>query len=150
VSPLLALASLVLAAEDDPAGKIESFDYTGQILQVVVALVAICIVFLIVIRWLLPRMARAAGGQGFRMGGGRLVRIVDRCPLEPKRTVFLVEVAGRYMLIGSSEGSVTKIAGGDLDEPEIRRLLGAPPTRTFASLLKKVGRGQSDAQTNAD
>ena len=137
--------------ELDPTAPMEDLDYVGPLIGVLGWLVAICILFYIIIRFVLPRMARAAGGQGYRMGGGRIVRIVDRCPLEAKRTVFLVEVAGRFLLVGSSEGSVTRLAGdADLDEPEIRRLIGVPPAHTFSSLIKKVGRGQSDPKPDPE
>ncbi len=129
----------------DPAAPIEDLDLMEMLLATIGWLVAICVLFFIIIRFVLPRMARAAGGQGFRMGGGRLVRIVDRCPLEAKRTVFLLEVAGRYLLVGASDGSITRLAGdAELDEPEIRRLIGAPSAHSFSSLMKKMGRGQSD------
>jgi len=131
--------------EPDPAAPIEDLDLVGSLLGIVGWLAAICILFYIIIRSVLPRMARAAGGQGFRMGGGKVVRIVDRCPLEAKKTVFLLEVAGRYLLVGAADGSISRIAGeADLDEPEIRRLIGAPPAHSFSSLMKKMGRGQSD------
>jgi flagellar protein FliO/FliZ len=149
LSRLLALSLLAAEAPGDGTPPLEDLDYTGALLQVVVVLLAICLAFYVIIRWLLPRMARAAGGRGFRMGGGRLVRIVDRCPLEPKRTVFLVEVAGRFLLLGSSEGSITKLAGDDLDEAEIRRRIGAPPGRSFSDLIKNVGRGPRDAKPDA-
>ncbi len=135
----------------EPPAPLEELDLMGTLLATIGWLVAICILFYIIIRFVLPRMARAAGGQGFRMGGGKIVRIIDRCPLEAKRTVFLVEVAGRFLLIGAADGSITRLAGdAELDEAEIRQLIGAPPAHTFSSLIKKVGRGQSDGKPDPE
>jgi flagellar protein FliO/FliZ len=130
---------------EDPIRGLE----TGAeaLVQVAVVLVAICILLWVVVRWILPRMARAAGARGIRLGGGKLIRVVDRCPLEPKRTLFLVEVAGRFVLLGSSEGSITRLGGEELDAAELRRLLGAPPSKPFASLLQAVGGKKSEGSS---
>jgi flagellar protein FliO/FliZ len=52
-----------------------------------------------------------------RRGGGRAdgpIRVVARCPLEPRRSLYLVEVAGRRLLLGVGEGPMTTLA--DLGE----------------------------------
>jgi len=52
-----------------------------------------------------------------RPGGGRAdgpIRVLARCPLEPRRALYLVEVAGRRLLLGVGEGPMTTLA--DLGE----------------------------------
>ena len=60
------------------------------------ALIAVC-------AWAVVRFggARIRG----RMKTGRL-KIVERLVLEPRRSVYLIEVDGKPLLIGASEGSV--------------------------------------------
>jgi flagellar biosynthetic protein FliO len=41
---------------------------------------------------------------------GRRMRIVERLPLEPRRSLYLVEVDGVPYLIGAGEGSVRLLA----------------------------------------
>jgi flagellar biosynthetic protein FliO len=47
-------------------------------------------------------------GRGWLARGGRQgrMRIVERLVLEPRRSIYLIEVDGKTMLIGSSDGSV--------------------------------------------
>jgi flagellar protein FliO/FliZ len=137
VRTLLALVWLAAdAPEETPVPGVEE-SFVDELIFVVIVLVAICLFFYVLIRWLLPRMSRLAGGRGLRIGGGKVIRVVDRCVLEPRRSLYVVEVAGRFWLLGATEGSITKLAGEDLDEPELRRMLGVPPSKPFASLLKK-------------
>jgi flagellar protein FliO/FliZ len=46
--------------------------------------------------------------EGRRVGGG--VTVVARVPLEPRRALYVVEVAGKTLLLGSSEMGVSLIS----------------------------------------
>ncbi len=47
------------------------------------------------------------GGSRFVVGkGGSRMRVVERLSLEPKRSLYLVEVDGKNLLVGVSEGAV--------------------------------------------
>ena len=53
----------------------------------------------------------AGGGEGFGA-----VRVIARCPLEPRRSVYVIEAAGRSFLIGVGEGPMTVLAELDGDK----------------------------------
>ena len=91
--PLLAADYAADPAEDGKLPGLEG-SFIDELIFVAIVLVAICLFFYMLIRWLLPRMSRAAGGRGLRVGGGRIIRVVDRCVLEPRRALYVVEVAG--------------------------------------------------------
>ena len=146
MSGLLALWWLAAASPEDESAPAMEESFVDELIFVVIVLVATCLFFYILIRWLLPRMSKLAGGRGLRIGGSKVIRVVDRCVLEPRRALYVVEVAGRFGLLGATEGSITKLAGEDLDEPELRRMLGAPPAKPFASVLK----GASDRKEKAE
>ncbi len=70
--------------------------YGLYLVQTLLALGAVCLLAWIVLRWGLKRVY----GRGRE---GRLMRVVDRLPLEPRRALWVVEVAGRYLLLSTSE-----------------------------------------------
>lgn len=67
--------------------------------------------------------------------GGRSMRIIESVSLEPRRAIHLVKVGNRHILIGSTEGGISRIAElpeGELDiEEEV-----APRGPRFLDLLR--------------
>jgi flagellar biogenesis protein FliO len=75
-------------------------------------------------------------GRGIGKASGA-VRVVARCPLEPRRSVYVVEAAGRSFLIGVGEGPMTVLA--ELDGEKIKSAAEAPgATPRFAEVLARV------------
>src|SRR5688500_7599061 len=94
----------------------------------VLGLVCLCawvIVRLAGRRWW-PGLSGLTGGSGAARG---LVRVVARQPLEPRRSLYVVAVAGKVLLLGSSEAGLTVLAELDPesvdDEPVATRWFGA-------------------------
>jgi flagellar biogenesis protein FliO len=92
-------------------------------------------------------VTRAFGGRWRGPGrGGGLLEVIARQPLEPRRSLFVVRVAGRTLLLGTSELGVAMLT--ELDGlPEAPR--AAPPT--FAALVREararwVGRRDGDSE----
>jgi flagellar biosynthetic protein FliO len=84
-----------------------------------------------------------------RKGIGRAsgpVKIVARCPLEPRRALYLVEIAGRRFLIGVGDGPMSMLA--EIDPAPAAGALAAPVSASpragsrFAEVLDRaLGRG---------
>jgi flagellar biosynthetic protein FliO len=83
---------------------------------------------------------RLLAGRGIGKASGA-IRVVARCPLEPRRSVFVIETAGRCFLVGVGDGPMSLIAELEPDKlpkaPEpagarfadvLARLLGRDPT----------------------
>jgi flagellar protein FliO/FliZ len=115
------VALLSLAQGDAP-----QFETGGgllwMLLQTFFVLVFVCALAFVVIR-LLPRQA----GLG---ATGSMLRIVDRVPLDQRRSLYVVKVAGRWLLVGSSEGGVQLISELDpeIAEQEAERAARERPT----------------------
>ena len=77
--------------------------YGIYLLQTLIALGAVCLLAYVVIRYGLKRLY-GAGRQGERL------RVLEHLPLEPRRSIYLVEVAGKQLLIGTSEGGVSLLS----------------------------------------
>lgn len=82
-----------------------------MILQTLVALGLVCGLAYAIFRWLLPRLnaARPAGG---------MVRVVERVGLDARKSLFVIEVAGRWLLVASSEAGVHLISELDAKTAE--------------------------------
>src|SRR4029079_2001443 len=101
---------------------------------------AVCLIAWGALRLLAGRgVGQASGamrvGRGVGRGGGG-TGVVARCPREPRRSVYVVEAAGRSFLIGVGDGPMAVLAeldGDKLPRPEA----GAAPGR-FADVLAKV------------
>jgi flagellar biogenesis protein FliO len=152
---LLAAAAVLLVAESgtaaerafgpatrttrDPLSDLPSY---GEALKhMVIALLAIIAALLLVAKFL-PRFLgkpRTAGA------GGKMIDVVESYRLEPRKSIYLVRVAGQYFLLGSTGDRLDTLAGGPLDGEKVAAALRgadgkatpeAKPTRSFAELLK--------------
>lgn len=79
-----------------------------------------------------------------RRGVGRPngpIKVMARCPLEPRRALYVVETAGRSFLIGVGDGPMTMLA--ELGTADVQASLPAGDVGTsFADVLSRVlGRG---------
>jgi flagellar protein FliO/FliZ len=67
-----------------------------MLLSTTVALGFVCALAVVVLRLLGPQ----------RMRGGDM-RVVEKLPLDARRSLYLVEVGGRRLLLGAGEGPLT-------------------------------------------
>jgi len=87
----------------------------GSLAISLVSLGLVCLLAYIVLK-LIGRRALFASAKG-------PIRVLGRCALEPRRSVYLVEAVGRCFLIGVGDGPLTTLADlGALDPEELRRL----------------------------
>src|SRR4051812_19322482 len=70
-----------------------------MLLQTIVALAFVCGLAYFIFRWLLPRLNVARAG-------GRMVRVVERAGLDARSQLYVIEVAGRWLLVASSQAGV--------------------------------------------
>jgi len=79
---------------------------------------------------------RLLAGRGVGKASGA-VRVVARCPLEPRRSVYVVEAAGRCFLIGVGDGPMAVLA--ELDAERIKGdVETAVPSLRFAEVLARA------------
>lgn len=87
-----------------------STGYGTYLLQTTLALVAVSALAVGVL-WLLRRRG---------LGGARGLRVVARLSLEPRRSVYVIEAAGKFLLVGVGEGAMAVLA--ELDAARVREL----------------------------
>jgi len=79
--------------------------------QTILALGFVCLLAYVILRVVLPRLNVASAGKG-------MVNVIDRTSLDQRRSLYVIEVAGRWLLIASSEGGVQLISELDADKAE--------------------------------
>ena len=80
-------------------------------------------------------LRRLMGLKG--LGGPGVVKVLERVPLDQRRTLYLVEAAGEVLLVGASDGSLGLITR--LDAAEVaRRRQGQPGGVQASPLLEKL------------
>ena len=109
--------------------------YGVALLQTLLALAAVCILAWVLLRW--------GSRRGFGLGASRgRVRVLERIALEPRRSLYLVKVGERVLLIGAGDGAAPAVLA-ELDPSE----LPEEPERAgpaFADVLRKLGKKGQD------
>ena len=71
------------------------------------------------------------------VGGASVVSVLERIPLDQKRTLFVVKAAGEYLLLGAGDGSVGLVS--KLDAQEVEKLSQRPQGgATLSPLLARL------------
>jgi len=97
-----------------------------------VVLFIVCVVAYVAFRLFFSRPGRQGKGK---------IRVLDRCVLEPRRSLYLVEVHDKTLLIGCGEGGIrtlSEVAPGPAEATpgEVEPKTG--PVR-FIDVLRKIG-----------
>jgi flagellar protein FliO/FliZ len=100
--------------------------YGDLLITSLLVLGAVCVAAFVAVR-VFGRVL--AGG---RTRGAELMEVVARVPLEPRRSLYVVEVAGKALLVGTSEMGLSVLSELDAGEVKAR----AVPRRTFADMVK--------------
>jgi len=80
-----------------------SLSFLWMLLQTIFALAMVIGLAYLIFRVILPRLAVSYGSNN-------MVRVVDRIGLEARKSLYVIEVAGKWMLVASSENGVQFIA----------------------------------------
>src|SRR5580704_15994724 len=99
--------------------------YGDLLVTSLLVLGVVCVVAFVAVRvlgrWLSTGRAR----------GAHLLDVVARVPLEPRRSLYIVDVAGKALLVGTSEMGLTV-----LTELDRERVASAPAPASFAELVR--------------
>jgi flagellar biosynthetic protein FliO len=144
---MLTSAPIVLAFDPETAeaGASAAANLPGSggyglfLLETFLVLGAVCVLAWLVLRFGLRRLALGPAGAP----GGPL-RVLVRLPLEPRRTLYVVEAAGKHLLLGTSESGPMAVLA-ELDRDAVLRALGdQPKPRSFLEVLNLKRSGGAD------
>lgn len=73
------------------------------------------------------------------LAGVRLVDVVERVPLDQKKAMYVVKVAGEYLLIGGTDGGLSLLSKIDPEEvARLQREKAAQPPAQLSPFLQKL------------
>ena len=104
--------------------------FGSSLLLSLLSLGLVCVVAFLALRWL----GRRTGTRP-----DDLVRVLGRCYLEPRRSVYLIGVGGRCFLVGVGDGAPSLLAEIDQASLPPDRLVTAGGS-TWGELLGKLSR----------
>jgi flagellar protein FliO/FliZ len=103
--------------------------YGAALLQTLVSLLAVCLLAWLLLRW--------GARRGFAFGGrGQRVKVIERVALDPRRTLYVVEVGGKVLLLGAGDGASPTLIS-ELDPASMPSEPEAKKTR-FADVLSRA------------
>jgi flagellar biogenesis protein FliO len=109
-----------------PGSGSEAASYGDLLVTSLVVLGGVCIAAFLVVRTLGRFLATG------RARGAHLLDVVARVPLEPRRSLYVVDVAGKTLLVGTSEMGLSVLT--ELDRAEVRARVVEKPS--FAELVR--------------
>jgi flagellar biogenesis protein FliO len=109
-----------------PAQGAAAASYSDLLVTSLLVLGAVCVAAFVLVR-LVGRFL-ATG----RVRGAHLLDVIARVPLEPRRSLYVVEVAGKTLLVGTSEMGLSVLS--ELDGGEVRAR--AAERQSFGDLVR--------------
>jgi len=113
--------------------------YGDLLVTSLVVLGGVCIAAFVIVRVLGRFLATG------RVRGAHLLDVVARIPLEPRRSLYVVEVAGKTLLVGTSEMGLSVLS--ELDGAEVRAR--TPVRQSFGELVRSAWLRRKAASSGA-
>jgi flagellar protein FliO/FliZ len=121
------------------AGEAESLG--GTLFSTFLSLSAVVVLIYVTLNFGLRRLM---GARGMPFGQVRVVNVLERVTLDPKRALFVVRAAGEYLLVGGGEQGLSLITVLKADEVERAlepdKALAAHPAAFLQKLLSRKPR----------
>lgn len=89
-----------------------SLSFLWMLVQTIFALALVCGLAYLIFRVILPRLT-------VNYSANNMVRVVDRVGIEARKSLYVIEVAGKWMLVASSENGVQMIAELDAEQARL-------------------------------
>src|SRR5688500_16924954 len=121
-----------------PGGAASS--YGDLLVMSLLVLGGVCIAAFVLVRFLGRFLATG------RTRGAHLLDVVARVPLEPRRSLYVVEVAGKTLLVGTSEMGLSVLT--ELDGGEVRARM--VPRQSFGELVRAAWQRRRGAAVMPD
>lgn len=119
---------LLLALQESP---VEEINFGMLILRMLLFLGLVLVIIWLFLRKFLPMISRMPSLRN------RNVKILERLPLDTKRSLLVVEVQERVYLLGSAEGQINVLMELDRQKMNAGETL-MPGQTSFDSVFKKI------------
>ena len=85
------------------AGPDLGADYGMMLIKMIIALGLVCLLAYAILRWGVGRLA------GARVGGEQM-RVLGRLPIAPNRTIMVVQVGPKFLVVGNTETEISLLS----------------------------------------
>lgn len=133
---LTALSQQEVAAPQEVPGGYGEFLLTSLLVLLIV-----CVLAWVVLRFGLRKLYPTA-----RPGDAGPIKVIARVSLEARQTLYIVEVAGKTMLLGTGDRPVSLISELDA-EAVAEAVAAAPKPRSFADVLRRITGKEKEASS---
>jgi flagellar biosynthetic protein FliO len=125
-----------LALASAPPADLAGGSYGAQLLRTLIVLAAVCLLAWVVLRLVARRFSAHLGAHP-SASHSPVLRVLARLPLEPRRSVYLIDAAGKTLLVGVTDtGPMTTLAELDPDTVAAQ-MAAAPRHRSFLQFLAR-------------
>jgi flagellar protein FliO/FliZ len=119
----------LLALQETP---VEEINFGMLIVKMIFFLGVVVALIYLVLKKLLPLLFQ---GSAFR---GRSIRILERVPVDQRRSLLVVEVQDKVYLLGSAEGQINVLMELDREKLNAKPTLQPETSGPFEQVLKKA------------
>jgi len=102
---------LVSAIPTEPVSTASAVDFTLLFIKMLLVLAIVSIVALLILKYAIPHF-----GKTFHKG--QYFTVLGRYVLEPKKSLYLVNIGKRYLVIGAADSGINLIAEISKEEVE--------------------------------
>lgn len=102
-----------------PGRRAEDLDLGGSLVQMTLAMGAVALLAYLLLGKLLPRLMKVQTASE----GGRLLSVVDRMPIDQRRSLMIVRMGERFLLLGVADQEIRLLT--QLEPEEIDSALSA-------------------------
>ena len=108
--------------------------YGWALLQAAISLLGVCVLAWLVLRWA-SRRGLGVGKRGTRM------EVLERLPLDPRRSLHLVRVGQKVLVIGTGDGAPSVLSELSIEDLPV---LEDPEKKSFAEVLGRMRSGTDE------
>lgn len=80
-----------------------SVDFTWMFIKVILILAFVCVIAFAVIKYVIPKASYLKRGEDSQ------IELIERFALEPRKSLYILKIGSRFLLLGSSENSLSPL-----------------------------------------
>lgn len=107
-----------------------------QLVKMIFTLGAVCLLAYLLLGKLLPKLLRIEPPVAQR----RIMQVIDRLPIDQRRSIIVMRIGDQYFLVGASEGGIhliSKLDSDEIDHTLATQQVEKPTLGRLASLLAR-------------
>lgn len=97
----------------EPVTTGSAVDFTWLFLKMIGALGVVSVLAIVILKYVVPRL-----GFTKRFHQGKVFRVLNRFQLEPRKTLYLVNIGKRYLVLGVADSGIQVVTEVTKEEAE--------------------------------